>query len=305
MRRAFTAATFAAVVIASLPAPAAADTVDARCDIYPKGSDRVLAVLPCSFSQRQGHVRISRSDGIAYELAPAGQGPGRYLDAQGRAAYRQRGLGARGQIYRLAEVSVFVYWDTAGLPDRSTTSVPVAAPPTRLPAAAPPPVPFELALSLQGTDFRLGSRNDGSINALTIDVTGLAKPTAPLVRDMDGQAVGAEVVDLDVDGRPELYVYVRSAGSGSYGSLLAWAVGRDGRLIEIVLPPLADTPGAGQGYMGHDQFAVVEGALVRRFPVYRTGDTNAAPSGGVRQLQYRLRPAMAGPRLEVERVVEY
>ena len=39
------------------------------------------------------------------------------------------------------------------------------------------------------------------------------------------------------------------------------------------LPPLGDTPGAGQGYRGHDQFAVVENRLARRFPVYRDGDT--------------------------------
>ncbi len=295
----------AALVVASRPALARADTVDARCDIYPKGSDRVSAMLPCTFSQRQGHVRIQRSDGVAYELAPTEPGPGRYVDSQGRPAYRQRGLGSRGQIYRLAEVSVFVYWDTAGLPGQATMAKPASAPPTRLPAGAPPTVPFERRLSLQGTGFRLSSRNDGSINPLTIHVIGLAKVTAPVVRDMDGQATGVEVADLDVDGLPELYVYVMSAGSGSYGSLLAWAVTPDGTLSEIALPPLADTPGADKGYMGHDQFAVVEGSLVRRFPVYKDGDTNAAPSGGVRQLQYKLRPGAAGKRLEVDRVVEY
>jgi hypothetical protein len=304
MRRTFAHA-FATIVMASLPALARADIVDARCDIYPRGSDRVSAMLPCTFSQRQGHVRIQRSDGIAYELAPTERGPGRYVDAQGRPAYRQRGLGAHGQIYRLADVSVFVYWDTAGLPGQGATAKPAPAPPSRLPAAAAPSVPFERILSLQGTGFRLSSRNEGSINPLTINVTGLPKLTAPVVRDMDGQATGAELADLDVDGRPELYVYVRSAGSGSYGSLLAWAVTPDGTLSEIVLPPLADTPGADTGYMGHDQFAVVEGTLVRRFPVYKVGDTNAAPSGGVRQLQYKLRLGAAGKRLEVDRVVEY
>jgi len=43
--------------------------------------------------------------------------------------------------------------------------------------------------------------------------------------------------------------------------------------------------------MGHDEFAVVENRLVRRFPVYQEDDTNAAASGGTRQLQYRLEPA--------------
>ena len=33
-----------------------------------------------------------------------------------------------------------------------------------------------------------------------------------------GQVVEAEVADLDVDGSPEIYIYVQSAGSGSHGS---------------------------------------------------------------------------------------
>jgi hypothetical protein len=57
--------------------------------------------------------------------------------------------------------------------------------------------------------------------------------------------------------------------------------------------------------MGHDQFAVVENRLVRRFPVYRDGDTNAAPSGGVRQLQYQLQRGEAAWRLVVDRVTEF
>ena len=59
------------------------------------------------------------------------------------------------------------------------------------------------------------------------------------------------------------------------------------------------------GYVGHDEFTVVENRLVRRFPIYTDGDTNAAASGGTRQLQYRLVPGEAGWLLEVDRIVEY
>jgi hypothetical protein len=57
--------------------------------------------------------------------------------------------------------------------------------------------------------------------------------------------------------------------------------------------------------MGHDEFAVVENTLVRRFPVYKDGDSNAAPSGGVRQLQYKLKPGEANWQLKLDRRVEY
>ena len=45
--------------------------------------------------------------------------------------------------------------------------------------------------------------------------------------------------------------------------------------------------------------------LVRRFPVYKDGDSNAAPTGGVRQLQYKLKPSEANWQLKLDRVVEY
>jgi hypothetical protein len=33
--------------------------------------------------------------------------------------------------------------------------------------------------------------------------------------------VGAHVADLDSDGSPEIYIFTTSAGSGSYGGLIA------------------------------------------------------------------------------------
>ena len=289
---------------AGLATVAHADTVDARCDIYPKGSDKAAAVLACSFSQRQGYVAIRRSDGVVHDLSPVGSSPGRYVDAQGRPALRQSGLGKAGQIYRFADQSVYVYWDTAGLLGTVRPAAATAGP-SALPLPPAPQVPLRRSLSLHGVRLQLSSANDASVNELKIVPAGLLSDNTPIVRRFDGQFGGAEMADLDADGSPELYVYVISAGSGSYGSLVAYAAHKRRSLSEIVLPPLDYTLGADNGYMGHDQFAVVEGTLVRRFPVYRDGDTNAAPSGGVRQLQYKLQPGEAGWRLVVDRVVEY
>ena len=76
-------------------------------------------------------------------------------------------------------------------------------------------------------------------------------------------------------------------------------------MSEIHLPPLADDPKAAKGYLGHDEFRVVEITLVRRFPVYREGDTNAQPTGGIRQVQYKLKPGEAGWVLRPDQVVNY
>lgn len=102
-----------AIASLGIAVSAKADTVKARCDVYPKGSDRAKSSGPCTFSQRQGVVGIQLQNGKRYDLVPYGNQPGNYRDQNGRAAYRQTGLGDTGQIYRLANESIFVYWDNS------------------------------------------------------------------------------------------------------------------------------------------------------------------------------------------------
>jgi hypothetical protein len=165
--------------------------------------------------------------------------------------------------------------------------------------------PFDQSLELQGIGFRVQCPNTGSINRVTITATGLAKDNAVIEREADGIVTGAEIADLDADGAPEVYVYTHSAGSGTYGGLIAYAVGEADSLSEIRLPPIEDDAEAARGYMGHDEFAIVENSMARRFPVYRGGDTNAAPSGGTRQIQYKLVAGESGRVLRKNRIVEY
>ena len=106
---------FLALAGAFFSAPLAADSVDARCDIYPRGSDQASKMIPCRFYQAQGHVVITRGDGITHDLMPEGDAPGNYRDQDGNATYRQSGLGDQGLIFRLKDESVYVYWNTAAL----------------------------------------------------------------------------------------------------------------------------------------------------------------------------------------------
>jgi hypothetical protein len=46
------------------------------------------------------------------ELAPGDRTPDIYLDADGKPARRELEDRGKIQIYRLAEQSIFVYWDT-------------------------------------------------------------------------------------------------------------------------------------------------------------------------------------------------
>jgi hypothetical protein len=96
-------------------ATSTADSTAARCDIYPAGSDHTEKMIHCTFSQRQGHVTITREDGVTHDLFPQGDSPGDYRDQDGRAVYGQSGLGDQGLIFRFPDQSVYLYWSTAAL----------------------------------------------------------------------------------------------------------------------------------------------------------------------------------------------
>jgi hypothetical protein len=174
-------------------------------------------------------------------------------------------------------------------------------------AAAPPPptgAVFLETLELQGIRFQVSCTNEGSLNTLSIVPAGLEIDNSPIVQTVDGSVSGAEAADLNGDGSPEIYVYVTSAGSGSYGSLAAYSANRRKSLSDIYLPPLEQDKAASKGYMGHDEFAVEGRYLLRRFPVYRVADTNSRPTGGKRLIYYQLVPGEAGWVLKIDRVVD-
>ncbi len=169
----------------------------------------------------------------------------------------------------------------------------------------PAKVVFQKTLSLQNISFEVQTTGEGSISELTIQPSGLEGDNEKIVQEVDGQVVGAEIEDLNADGYPEILVYTASAGSGSYGNVIGYSVNGGKSLSQIYFPDISENKEASLGYMGHDEFAIVETSLVRRFPVYKAGDPNSNPTGGTRQVQYQLKDGEAGRKLELTRITQY
>ncbi len=164
---------------------------------------------------------------------------------------------------------------------------------------------FFAQMVLQDVTFQVESPNDSSINPVTVHAETPDGSLGSVATQAEGSITNVEVADLNVDGYPEIYIYVNSAGSGSYGSVIAYASNRNLSLSEIYLPPVAEGSDEARGYAGHDEFTVIENSFVRRFPVYGEGDSNSTPSGVTRQIQYNLVAGEAGWILRKHRVVEY
>jgi hypothetical protein len=158
---------------------------------------------------------------------------------------------------------------------------------------------FNKTLTLQGANFHVTCANEGSQNTLRIVPSGAVHNVRNIEQEIDGSVIGAEVADLDGNGTPEIYVFVQSAGSGSYGAVVGHALNAGATTSPITMPELTDDPKASAGYMGRDRFAIARDRLVRQFPIYREGDSNASPSDGTRRLHYRLVPREASWALQL------
>ena len=161
-------------------------------------------------------------------------------------------------------------------------------------------------LNLQDVGFNVSSLEKDGKNTLTIFTFGLQEREYNETFNIDGEEVtNAEIEDLNSDGSPELFVFTQSVGSGSYGNVYAFSVNNKKSISQVYFQPTAENSEINKGYMGHDEFSLVENTLGQRFPIYKEGDTNAEPTGGTRQVSYRLVEGEAMRKLEVDEITEY
>jgi hypothetical protein len=164
---------------------------------------------------------------------------------------------------------------------------------------------FHKTVSLKNISFEISTSGEGSLRQLYILPNGLSIDNRKLTHQLDGKVIDAEIEDLNSDGYPELVIYIQSAGSGSYGDVIAYSVNNGKSVSSAYLPPITDHPEASLGYMGHDEFTIIENSLARRFPIFWDGDTNSNPTGGLRQIQYKLVDGEASRRFEVNKITDY
>ena len=160
-------------------------------------------------------------------------------------------------------------------------------------------------MTLQNITFDISTTGEGSISELTIQPKGLEIDNQKMTLELEGQVTNAEIEDLNMDGFPEILIYTVSAGSGSYGNVIGYSVNNGKSISQIYFPELTENKEASSGYMGHDEFAIIETTLARRFPVYNEGDTNNNPTGGSRQIEYKLKDGEASRLFVIDKISEY
>lgn len=130
-----------------------------------------------------------------------------------------------------------------------------------------------------------------SISSITITTEGFKVNRTIELNDID-PIEKIELHDLDNDGFDELFLFTRSAGSGSEGNIYAYCSYKDEYLKTLKKEKIDDKEyskgGLMEGFMGHNRFFFNKQMVVMEFPIYRENDINNKPTGGTKKIYYKL-----------------
>ena len=144
--------------------------------------------------------------------------------------------------------------------------------------------------------FRVNCQNKSAEkNPITIYPVGFESEARDFSFELKGVLIGTEVDDLNKDGFPELLLYVAPQDSLNKSSVIAISSQENKSVAPIVFPDMLDDPRLRDGYKGSDKYMLLEGVLMRTYPLYEK-DANGVqqPTGKMRRLMYRVAPGEQG-----------
>ena len=163
---------------------------------------------------------------------------------------------------------------------------------------------FQKTLQFKGFSFDINTKGSGSLRQLVIQPKGFEETNKSVELEIDGEVTDAQVADLNADGFPELLIFTQSAGSGSHGNVISFSANGAKSMSRTYFPPASEDAKLNKGYMGHDTFLINESKLIQEFPIYKEGDPNSNPTGGVRRIQYKLVNGEASRKFVVDKISE-
>lgn len=144
--------------------------------------------------------------------------------------------------------------------------------------------------------YRINCFNKSSEkNPISIYPVGFESEMRDFSFELKGVLIGTEVDDLNKDGFPELLLYVANFDSLNKSSVIAISSQENKSVAPIVFPDILDDPRLRDGYRGSDKYMLLEGVLMRTYPLYEK-DANGVqqPTGKMRRLMYRVAPGEQG-----------
>ncbi|TAH12355.1 MAG: hypothetical protein EAZ12_02490 [Sphingobacteriia bacterium] len=143
-------------------------------------------------------------------------------------------------------------------------------------------------------------------NSVSITPIGFQNSARDVMFEVKGRILKAEVDDLNNDVFPDLVLYVYEPGDKGKGNVVGISSINNETFAPISFPDIVNDPKLRIGYAGFDSFLLMEGTLMRRFPVYTTDSSDIKPTGMMRQIQYKvLKDEKEGLKFKPVRSYEY
>ena len=148
---------------------------------------------------------------------------------------------------------------------------------------------IDSTLKIGRVGYRVECRNKSTeVNQLSVRPVGFDGSARELNFPLRGRVLKAEIDDLNSDGYPDLVLYIYSDSAGIFGTVYAFLSEANKSITGCVLPDPMMNGKINSGYKGHDQFILMEGNLLQKFPIYKPGDDKDKPTGGTRVVLYQL-----------------
>ncbi|MFY8024076.1 MAG: hypothetical protein ACOVNO_01940 [Sediminibacterium sp.] len=148
---------------------------------------------------------------------------------------------------------------------------------------------IDTIMKLGNVGFKLvcNNKNDEK-NYVTVSPIGFSSGARDVSFEVKGRIRKAEVDDLNNDLYPDLVIYIYLNGTDEKGTVVGVSSVKNESFAGIGFPDIVDDPKLRTGYKGFDSFTLMEGTLMRRFPIYTADSVGAQRTGMYRQIQYRV-----------------
>jgi hypothetical protein len=167
---------------------------------------------------------------------------------------------------------------------------------------------YDSTLKVAKAGYRVYCNNKSpEKNTVTLTPVGFEKEAREVSFEIKGRIKSAETDDLNNDGFPDLVMYIYTGVESNFGKVIGIYSEKNESIGPISFPDILDDPKLRTGYRGFDEFSLMEGNLMRRFPIYKQVDsTKYEPTGMMRQLQYKVMPGENGAqKFKVLRTFEF
>lgn len=146
---------------------------------------------------------------------------------------------------------------------------------------------YDSTLKIGKVGFKVNCTNKNlDRNIVSIKPIGFKSEAREAALELKGRIVSAEIDDLNQDGFPDMIVYILDADKKI--SLFSISSQNNESMQPIYFPDITNDAVLSKGYRGLDEYKLLEGILLRQFPIFDADTTIKTPTKKGKRIMYKV-----------------